>query len=409
MNILTTTIFVLTFCFLLTTIAELLNIQYLKKKPPKELENIYEETAYKQSQQYIKENTIINIIQETINFLILIIAILTNVFDKIDLIIRALNYNSITSGVIYILILSVSLSALNLPFSIYKTFVIEEKFGFNNTTAKVFISDILKSTIISLILGIPLLIVVLKFFESTNQYAWLYCLIFITIIQLILLWISPTLIMPLFNKFTPIEEGELKESLLKFAKKESFQLSNVLSMDGSKRSSKANAFFTGFGKSRRVVLYDTLIEKQTTKELIGILAHEIGHYKHKHLLKNIITSIATLGITLYIFSVILTTSIISQGFNITHSSTYINLIIFGIMLTPINILTAIINNTLSRKYEFEADQYAVERTKDALPLINALKKLTKDNLNNLNPHPLKVWLDYSHPPLIKRIKSINKT
>ncbi|MFC2131676.1 M48 family metallopeptidase, partial [Bacteroidota bacterium] len=329
-------------------------------------------------------------------------------FNWLDDLLRGVIDNSILRGLAYIGSLLLANSIISLPLSIYSTFVIEEKFGFNKTTAKTFILDIFKSLILAVIIGGALLATVLWIFEIMGNNAWLYGWITVTIISIILQFIAPTIIMPLFNKFTPLEDGDLKQAIMDYAKSVKFSLKNIFVIDGSKRSSKSNAFFTGFGKNKRIALFDTLIEKHTIGELVAVLAHEIGHYKKKHIIINMAISIIHTGILFYLLSVFLNEAALYKAFFMNEMSLYTGLIFFGMLYSPIELILSIILNMFSRKNEFEADSFAVESTNKPDDMINALKKLSKDNLSNLTPHPFYVFLNYSHPQVLERIRNIKK-
>jgi STE24 endopeptidase len=310
--------------------------------------------------------------------------------------------------VIFIGILSLLNFLLSLPFSIYDTFVIEAKYGFNNTTVKIFITDILKSTTLSIIIGIPFLAGILYLLEETGSIAWLLGWIAVTIFSLFLQYIYPNWIMPIFNKFTPLEEGELKDLITNFASKVNFPLKKLFVMDGSKRSKKSNAFFTGFGKNKRIVLYDTLLKEHSNEQILAIIAHEVGHYKKRHILQGTILSIVHTGLLFFLLSLFLKTPDLYEAFYINSTPIYAGLIFFFMLYSPVEIILSIFLQILSRKNEFEADEYAVRNTNLGESLITALKRLSVDNLSNLTPHKLYVFLNYSHPPVLERIKVIQK-
>jgi STE24 endopeptidase len=309
---------------------------------------------------------------------------------------------------VYIGILILGRSIVSLPFSIYSTFVIEEKFGFNKTTLKTFVLDLLKGLGLGIALGGPLLAGILAFFTFIDQYAWLYAWGAVTIFTLFIQFVAPTWIMPLFNKFEPLEEGDLRQKIREYADKVNFKLEGIYVMDGSKRSSKSNAFFTGFGKTKRIALYDTLINNHSEDELVAVLAHEIGHYKKKHIIKNMIISIVQTGIMFFLLSIFLNSQGLYEAFYMQQSSVYAGLIFFGMLYAPIDMIVSLFMQILSRRYEFEADAFA-SLTYEKEPMIAALKKLSKDNLSNLTPHPFYVFLNYSHPTVLQRIKAIRNT
>jgi len=387
-------------------LVEFLNIKHLSQEVPSEFKGVYSEEKYQQSQAYLKENTYFSLFKQTIDLFLMLAVLYFGYLNSLDLWVRGLGFNSIITGILFFFSIGFIMQMIHMPFSIYHTFYIEKKYGFNTTTVKTFILDLIKSTLLSVIIGSIMLFAILLFFEKLGAMAWLVAWSFLSIFQIILMIVAPILIMPLFNKFIPLESGDLRDAIESYAKQQSFKLKGIFSMDGSKRSTKSNAFFTGIGKWRRVVLLDTLISKHTVPELVSVLAHEIGHFKKKHILKLISFSIFTSGITFFIMSLFLNNSLLFNAFNIQNLSIYMSLVLFGFIFSPIEFFLGIIANMASRKYEFEADHYAVTTYPDPAAFVSALKKLSKDNLSNLTPHPLKVFLEYSHPPVLNRIKTI---
>ncbi len=299
-----------------------------------------------------------------------------------------------------------SSNIIHVPLAVYHTFVLEEKYGFNRTTPATFITDILKSWVLTAVIGGIIFSVVLWFFYRTGSLAWVYCWGAVTSFQIFFMFVSPVVIMPLFNKFVPLKDSELKTAIESYAKSQNFKIKGVFTMDGSRRSSKSNAFFTGFGKFRRIVLFDTLIQKHTIEELVSILAHEIGHYKKKHIFKHLIISIFSSGVMFFILSFFINNRELFSAFQMEKTSVYASLLLFGLLYTPFEMAISIFSNMFSRKNEFEADEYAVSTCGKPEAMIMALKKLSVDNLSNLTPHPFKVFLSYSHPPVLERINKI---
>ncbi len=394
--------------YILDIVVDMLNVKHIKTDLPKEFEDYYDAEKYKKAQNYLKENTRFGIIVDSIITPITVAFILIGGFNYVDQIARGFQISPIPTGLVFAGILMIASQILSIPFSIYSTFVIEEKYGFNLTTAKTFILDILKSWFLTAIIGGIIFAVILWFFDRTGNMAWVYCWIVVVIFQIVLTFFAPVVILPLFNKFYPLEDGELKTSIENYAKSQDFRLKGVFKMDASKRSTKSNAFFTGFGKYRRIVLFDTLIKKHTVDELVSILAHEMGHYKKKHILKSIIISIITTGFMFFILSLFINNEGLFQAFKMENTSIYASLFFFAFLYSPINMFISILSNMLSRKHEYEADAYASETYGKFESMISALKKLTVDNLSNLTPHPLKVFLSYSHPPVLKRIQSLKR-
>lgn len=392
--------------FILDLVSNGLNLKALSKNLPQEFEGIYDEPTYSKSQQYTRTQTKFGFITGSFDLGLLLAFWFSGGFNLLDSFVRGFGFGELVTGLIYISILLIAKSIISLPFSIYSTFVIEERFGFNKTTPKTFIADLLKGILIGGIIGIPLLAGILAFFMFTGELAWLYAWVAVTIFSLIMQYVAPTWIMPLFNKFTPLEDGELKTAIEAYTQKVEFPLQGLFVIDGSKRSSKSNAFFTGFGKNKRVALYDTLIENHSIPELVAVLAHEIGHYKKKHILKGMISSIIQTGIVFYLLSLFLSEKGMYDAFFMEEMSVYTGLIFFGMLYAPIEMITSVYMQHSSRKHEFEADEYAATTTGKPEDMVSTLKKLSKDNLSNLTPHPFFVFLNYSHPPALTRIKAI---
>jgi len=386
--------------------ANLLNLKSLRSEPPPALEGMYKLEDYRKSQEYIRTNTRFDFVTSTFSLVVLLSFWFTGGFKYLDQIVRSWGFVPILNGLLYIGILLVGYSLLTLPFSIYHTFVIEERFDFNKTTPRTFLVDKIKGLGLAALLGAALLSGILALFEYAGYYAWIYCWIAVTVFSLILQYVAPTWIMPLFNKFTPVESGELKEAILNYARSVDFPIKNVLVMDGSRRSSKSNAFFTGFGHNKRIALFDTLIEKHTVPELVAVLAHEIGHYKKKHILQSTIINILHSGVLFFVLSIFLSSPGLYDAFYIEQQSIYTGILFFGLLYTPLEMVLSVIMNALSRRNEYEADRFAAETIQRPQHLIESLKKLHAGNLSNLTPHPFYVFLNYSHPPLLERIHAI---
>ena len=392
--------------YILDLIIEFLNVGAIKEELPREFEGFYDSAKYKKSQAYLKDNTYFKLIQGLFITAVVLFLILGGGFNFIDKIARGYNLGIIPTGLIFSGILFFLFQIIEIPFSIYHTFVIEEKYGFNRTSPKTFILDILKSWLLSIIIGGLLLSLILWFFIKSGSLAWVFCWLGVTTFEFFLIFIAPIVIMPLFNKFIPLEEGELKQAIQTYAQSQNFKLKGLFKMDSSRRSSKSNAFFTGFGKYRRIVLFDTLIKNHSVDELTSVLAHEMGHYKKKHILKMMTISILTNGLMFFILSLFINNPGMFAAFRMDNLSIYASLLLFSFLYTPINIILSLAGNILSRKHEYEADKYAVTTYKKPEAFILALKKLSVDNLSNLTPHPLKVFISYSHPPVLERIKAL---
>jgi STE24 endopeptidase len=392
--------------FVLNTIADVLNLSRLQKQIPEPFKDVYDDVRYGKSQDYLRVNTQFGWVSSTVGLALLLVFWFAGGFSMLDSWVRSFDKGPIFTGLVFISILVTLKSAISIPFEIYDTFVIEQRFGFNKTTVGTFVMDYVKGLLIAIILGVPLLCAILWFFEYAGNIAWLYCWIAVTIYSLIIHYVAPNWIMPLFNKFEPIEEGHLREAIFDYARSIHFPLENVYVMDGSRRSSKSNAFFTGFGKSRRIVLFDTLIARHTIGELLSVLAHEMGHYKKKHILKSMILGIFQSGLMFYLLSIFITYEALFYAFYIENVSVYGGLVFFGMLYTPIAFFSGLVTSAISRKNEYEADKFAITTTRFKEPMVAALKKLSADNLSNLVPHPFYVFLHYSHPPVLERIKAI---
>ena len=394
--------------YVLDLITEVLNLRALREDLPEEFAGFYDEEAYRKSQQYTRARTQFGLIVSTLDLLALLVFWFAGGFNWLDQIVRTWGLGSIWTGLAFIGILLLARAILSLPFAIYSTFVIEERFGFNKTTPATFVADRLKGLLLTVVLGGPLLAAVIGFFEYAGEQAWLYCWAATTGFTLFVQYIAPTWIMPLFNKFTPMEAGELREAIVNYARSVKFPLANVFVMDGSKRSTKSNAFFTGFGKRKRIALFDTLIEKHSISELVAVLAHEIGHYKRKHILKGTVIGIAHTGVMFYLLSIFISHQGLFEAFYMETMSIYAGLIFFGMLYTPIELILSIFMNIFSRRNEYEADRFAATTIDDPENMIRALKKLSVDHLSNLTPHPLYVFLHYSHPPVLQRIAAMRE-
>ena len=353
--------------FVVGLITEILNLKALRDELPEEFAGVYDAEAYKRSQDYTRAQTRFGFVTSSFDLAVILVFWFSGGFDFLDGIVRSWNWNPILTGLAYIAILMVGRSALSLPFDIYRTFVIEERFGFNKTTVATYIADIVKAAGLGALLGAPLLSGILALFLNAGAAAWLYCWLATTLFTLFLQFIAPTWIMPLFNKFVPLPEGELRQAILSYARSVDFPLKNVFVMDGSRRSAKANAFFTGFGKNKRIALFDTLIEKHSVAGLVGILAHEIGHYKKRHIIQGLVLSILHAGLLFYLLSVFVRQKGLFEAFYLEHPSIYAGLVIFGLLYAPLEMVLSVLMQIRSRRNEYEADRYAAATTGITIP------------------------------------------
>lgn len=394
--------------FLFSTLTDYLNVKHLDSSLPEEMQEFYEQDKYAKSQNYLKTQSNFQLIEGFFTLIITLVFILKGGFNQVDHIARSFSLSETYTSMLFLALLSFLSFLLQLPFSLYHTFKIEQKFGFNQTSISTFISDLIKHAILFALIVLPIFATVGYFFDSFGPKAWFYSFLSIAFIQIALMYLAPTLIMPLFNKFTPLEDGELKTAIFDYAQKENFPLKEIYTMDGSKRSAKSNAFFTGFGKNKRVVLFDTLVEKHSVEELVAIIAHEMGHYKKRHIPKLMTSSFMQLALMLFLLSFFIKNENLFQAFGMEHLSTYASLIFFAFLYSPISFLLSICSNFFLRKYEFEADAFSFKSYQKKDALIHALKKLSVHNLSNLTPHPLKVFVEYSHPPVLERVKALRK-
>jgi STE24 endopeptidase len=385
----------------------LLNSVKRNRTLPPELESVYDQDTYIKSLEYKREYEKFGFISSSFSFLLIIIMLIFNGFAYADSVSRGITQQPVFLALVFFGLLMLISDVLGTPFDLYSTFVIEQKYGFNKTTPKLYITDKLKGYLLGIIIGGGLLALFIWFYYKVGQSFWIYIWLIFTAFSLFMLMFYSNLIVPLFNKQKPLEEGELREAITSFAEKAGFKLKNIFVIDGSKRSTKSNAYFTGFGPKKRIVLYDTLITQLTVNEIVAVLAHEVGHYKKKHTTIAMLTSIIQTGLTLYILSLFIGSPYLSQALGVSKPGIHIGLIVFGILYSPIGTIIGLGMNALSRKNEYEADRFAASFGL-ADDLISSLKKLTVKNLSNINPHPAYVFFHYSHPTLLQRIQALKK-
>jgi STE24 endopeptidase len=393
--------------FIVDKILNALNAKHYNDALPKELIDVYDEAEYKKSQDYKATNYKFGIITSTFSIILTLGFLFLDGFEFVDNIARSYSQNPIVIALIFFGIIMICSDILTTPFSYYSTFVIEERFGFNKTTKKTFILDKLKGWLMMIVLGGGILALIIWFYQISGSQFWLYAWALVAIVSIFMNMFYSRLIVPLFNKQTPLEAGNLRENISDYAKTVGFKLDKIFVLNGSKRSTKANAYFSGFGREKRVTLYDTLINDLDEEEIVAVLAHEVGHYKKKHIIFNLVTSILLTGLTLYILSLFINNPLLSNAIGVEIPSFHIGLIAFGLLYSPISEITGLIMNVFSRKFEYQADDYA-KNTFKAEPLITSLKKLSKNSLSNLTPHPAYVFMHYSHPTLLERIKNLNQ-
>ena len=396
---------ILVFDFLLERFLDYLNTTRWSTQLPDEVKGIYDQEKYSKQQAYSKTNHRFGILTSSFSFILILLMFFFQGFALVNEWATSLTGSPIWSALIFFGILMLGSDLLTTPFDLYSTFSIEERYGFNKTTAKTYILDKLKGWLIGAIIGGGLLALIIFIYLKTGDWFWLYVWIVISVFSIFMAMFYSSLIVPLFNKQTPLEDGELKQAIQNFAQKVGFKLDNIYVIDGSKRSTKANAYFTGLGSKKRIVLYDTLISDMEIPELVAVLAHEIGHYKKKHIIWSLIIGILQTGIMLFIFSLFIGSPALSAALGVAEPSFHIGLIAFGILYSPLSSIIGIGMNLFSRKNEYEADAFAAENY-EATYLASSLKKLSVTNLSNLRPHPAYVFVHYSHPTLLQRLHAL---
>lgn len=391
--------------FVVDEILDGLNARHFNDPIPKILQDVFNKEEYEKSQRYKKANYKFGLLSSIFSLLLLLGFLFFDGFDFVDGIARNLFDSPILIGLVFFGIIMLGSDILSLPFSYYSTFVIEEKFGFNKTTKKTFFLDQLKSWGMMIVLGGGILALIIWFYQLAGDNFWWYAWALVAVFSIFLNMFYAKLIVPLFNKQTPLEEGELRTKIEAYAQKEGFTLEKIFVIDGSKRSTKANAYFSGFGPEKRVTLYDTLLNELSDEEIVAVLAHEVGHYKKKHIIINMILSVLLTGFTLWLLSLFIGSPLLSQALGVEEPSFHIGLVAFGLLYSPIQEITGLFMNYLSRKFEYQADDFA-KNTYRGHPLISGLKKLSNTSLSNLTPHQAYVFVHYSHPPLYKRLLNL---
>ena len=393
--------------YLFGRILDHLNAKNMRFGLPEALKGIYDEKAYKKSRQYELDNQKMKWITSSFNVLFFILFLLLDGFALVDQLVREITSHQILIPLLFFGILMFALDLLHIPFTVYDTFVIEERYGFNKTTVKTFITDKLKGWFLTAILGGGLMAIVVWFYYTTQEMFWIYTWILVTVFSIFMTMFYTQLILPLFNKLSPLQQGELKSRIFELSERAGFSIKDIFLMDGSKRSTKANAFFSGLGSKKHIILFDTLVKELNVNEIVSVLAHEIGHYRKKHTRANLILSIAQTGLTLYILSLFIDNNLLSKALGVSQPSFHIGLIAFGLLYSPISTVLGIGMNYLSRKFEYQADRFAAAFGLTT-GLAEALKKLSVKNLSNLTPHPAYVFVNYSHPPLLDRLSALEQ-
>lgn len=391
--------------YLVDTVLKILNARRFDDPLPEEVSDLMDQEEYRKAQAYKKVNFKFGMISTTFSTLLTILFLVLGGFEWIDQVTRGITVHPVLMALVYFGIIFFASDIIQLPFSYYQTFVIEERFGFNTTTIKTFVLDKIKGWLMGILIGGLILALVIYFYKWAGTDFWWYAWALIAVFTVFLNLFYSKLIVPLFNKQTPLEDSSLKEKIESYARNVGFELEQIFVIDGSKRSTKANAYFSGFGKQKRIALFDTLVKDLEEDEIVAVLAHEVGHYKKKHIIFNLVASILSTGITLFVLSLFVNNPELSAAIGVSQPSFHAALISFGLLYSPISELTGLAMNHLSRKFEYQADDWA-RSTWNGSDLISSLKKLSKHSLSNLTPHPAYVFMYYSHPPLVQRIRNL---
>jgi STE24 endopeptidase len=391
--------------FAIDRLADVLNLHALPSEPPREAGEIYDAQEYRRLLDYTRADTQLDVVASSVELAVLIAFWLAGGFGWLDALVRSLASGEATRGLLFIGALFLGGRVVSLPFDVWSTFGIEARFGFNRTTFATFVADQLKGLVLTALLGSVFVSALIVFFSRAGGQAWLLAWAFAGVTFLLLAYVAPSLILPLFNKFTPLPDGDLRRAIVDMADAQKFPLAGIFTMDGSKRSTKSNAFFTGFGRLKKIALFDTLIARHSTGEIVAVLAHEIGHFKLRHIHTRMVLSLLTTGLFLFVASWFIHSRALFDAFGVREMSVYAGLGLFAIFYEPLARVIGLFSGALSRRHEYKADRFAAQVT-GSQPLVTALKKLARDNLVNLTPHPLFVALHHSHPPLLRRIAAL---
>jgi len=387
-------------------VSSFLDLGNINPDIPDHFKKAYDKKKYAKSQEYLKTKTKFILVSSTFSIVLIFLVIHLGIFGVLNEFVNLQTNHFILQGLLFISIIYIFQDIISLPFSLYSTFVIEEKFGFNKTTVGLFISDKIKGYAIFIVMGSIIITPILYLFHEYENFGWLIAWSLLALFMIAVQPLFVHVISPMFNKFTPLEDGELRTAIEKYTTQVDFPIARIDIMDGSKRSAHSNAYFSGFGKSRRIAIFDTLVENHTNDEIVSVVAHEVGHYKLKHIIHGTIIGIIETGIMLFVFNFIMNDYALFRVFGVNDLSVHAGLIFFSMLYAPVTMITSVISNAISRKNEFEADNYSLQTTKNKEALISMLVGLAANNLSHLTPHPFKVFLSYSHPPTIDRIKAL---
>ena len=393
--------------YLLDRLVDRLNLNAITDEIPAPFAGVFDPARYRQAQAYLRSNTRLKQVAATVRLAALLLFWFGGGFGGVDDWVRDMGWNPLITAVAYIGILAGLKALVDLPFSLYATFGIEARFGFNQSSLTTWIKDRCKGVLLVVVVGGPLVTGVVALFLYAGPTAWIWCWTLTALFAVLVQFVAPTWIMPLFNRFDPLPDGELRSAIQAYAQSIDFSMNDIYIMDASRRSLKSNAFFTGLGRQRRIVLFDTIVARHTTAELVAVLAHEMGHYQMRHILKMSAMGLAQTGLMLYLLSRFMHLPALYEAFCVPTPSVQAALVSFAILCRPLDAILTVIGHGISRRYEFAADRFAAATT-GSRPLIEALKKLSVDNLSNLKPHPLYVFFNYSHPPVLQRIAALTR-
>jgi STE24 endopeptidase len=387
--------------------AEALNVRALDPEVPPEFRGVYDPERYRLAQEYARTRARFGMVSEAASVAAVIGFWFAGGFEQLDRMVRGLALGPIPTGLLFLGALALGRAILAIPFRWWATFVIEARFGFNRTTPRTFWTDLVKGLVLAALLGGPLVAAILWLFQAAGDFAWLWCWLAAALFVVMVQFVAPTWILPLFNRFTPLPAGPLRDAILSYARSVAFPLEGVFVIDGSRRSTKANALFTGFGRHKRIALFDTLLETLDPGEIVAVVAHEIGHYKRRHVVKGMAIGIVQLGVVFLLLSIVLRSDGLFQAFFVRTPSVHAGLVLFALLFAPIELVLSVVLHALSRRHEREADTFAVQTTGSGTRLATALKRLSADSLANLRPHRFEVLLHYSHPPILERVHALS--
>lgn len=392
--------------FAVNAVAEILNIRFLDPGLPEEFADVFDQDRYQASQNYARDNARLDLVSSAVSLVVILGFIFLDGFTWMDSLVRGAGLGPIPTGLLFIAVLALLSDLASIPFQVYRVFVLEARYGFNTMTLGTYLADKIKGYALALVVGGPLVAAVLFFFREFGPQAWLFAWLLTVAVSAGLQYLAPKVILPLFNRFSPMQEGEMRKAIEDYVQSQDYKVKDVYVIDGSRRTTKGNAFFAGLGATKRVALYDNLVRSQDKDEITAVIAHEVGHYKMKHIVKGFVIAAMKTGLLFFLLQMFISSPGLYEAFGMRTMPVYAGLVFFLILYTPVSLALGVLFNAATRSFEFQADRFAAETTGNPLALVRALKKLSADNLANLTPHPFFVALNYSHPPILKRIAAI---